>query len=386
MTDPLRRAFDDLADEVVMVDLRDRALGTSRRRTRRRRSWVSISAIAAVLAVVGGAALVWTRPAGHPLPPAGSTSPTPSVTPSVTAPPTPLSVLPGTAIYLTTDRVSLEAVRIVAGQRQTTTIATANLDEVMTATISPDGSTIAFEPNCDLGQGGTSADLSVVSVAGGTPRKVVTGVRCDGGSQPIWFPDSASLRVVYLTNRTTGDDSCRRIDVATGAFTQLGTKLGTTQNAGWCDYVAFSPGGGFRARRVSNRWVVETSAGATVRSVAVFATGPVGSAIQGLSADGRYLAIGIHNTDPGIERTANTVVDTVTGERLPLATLLGREPAANATLGGISFLPDGGAVVDTYLQAAATHTWYLISAVGAVTAIVDNAPGWIDNGQFVYLP
>jgi hypothetical protein len=375
MIDPLRRALDDLAEEVVMVDLRDRALGTSRRRTRRRRSLVSISAAAAVLAVVGGVALAWTKTNGHPLTPAGPTGPT---RPSVTAPATPLSVLPGTAIYLASDGVRLQAVRVVAGQRQTTTIATANHDEVMTATISPDGSTIAF----NWSQGGsTSANVSVVSVAGGTPRKVASGVRCDGGMQPIWFPDSASLRVVYLTDPTAGE-SCGRVDVATNAVTQLGT----TPNAGWCDYVAFSPGGAFRARQVGNQWVVETAAGATVRSVATFLTGPLGSAIQGLSADGRYLAIGRHNTDPSIQRTAYTIVDTTNGEQLSLATLLGRAPAAGATLGGINFLPDGGAVVDTYVQGASTHTWYLLSTVGVVTAIVDNAPSGIANGQFVYLP
>jgi hypothetical protein len=377
MIDPLRRALEDLAEEVVMVDLRDRALGTSRRRTRQRRSLVSFSAAAAVLAVTGAVALVWSQTDGHPLPPAGPTRPT---TPSVTAPATPSSVLPGTAIYLTSDGVSLQAVRIVAGQRQTTTIATANSDEVMTATISPDGSTIAFEPGCDWSQGGsTSATVSVVGIAGGTARKVASGVRCDGGMHPIWFPDSASLRVVYFTDLATGE-RCGQVDAATSAF----TVLGATQNAGWCDYVAFAPGGAFRARLVGNQWVVETAAGTTVRSVATFLTGPLGSAIQGLSADGRYLAIGAHNTDPGIRRTAYTVVDTVTGEQLPLATLLGRDPGGT-TLSGISFLPDGGAVVDTDVQGAGAHTWYLLSAVGVVTAIVDNAPSGIANGQFVYL-
>jgi hypothetical protein len=43
-------------------------------------------------------------------------------------------------------------------------------------------------------------------------------------------------------------------------------------------------------------------------------------------------------------------------------------------------------VVDTYVQGASTHTWYLLSTVGVVTAIVDNAPTGIANGQFVYLP
>jgi hypothetical protein len=55
-------------------------------------------------------------------------------------------------------------------------------------------------------------------------------------------------------------------------------------------------------------------------------------------------------------------------------------------LGRISFLSDRGAVVDTSVQGASTHTWYLLSAVGTVTAIVDQAPGPIENGQFVYLP
>ena len=386
MTHPLRRALNDLAEEVVMVDLRDRTLHTSRQRTRRRRLWVSVTTAGAVMTVISAAALLWPHPGDTPPQPVGPTSqPTvtaPTASTTVTTPATPLTYLPGTAMYLTLNDDQLQVVRIVAGQPQTTTIGVVDIDGSMSATLSPDGQTVAYETGCEAPPG-VVGDLVINRSAGGTPRTVANGIWCGGGPHPIWFRDSASLRVSYPTKDITGLERCGRMDVATGAFTSLGTVLGE----GWCEYLAFSPDGSLRARIADggHQYVIETAASVVVRYATIppFVP-PAGRCIQALSADGRYLALGQHNSDIGTNRRVRWIEDTSTGEFVPLATLLGHSPADGEELDGISFLADGGAVVATVTNQV--FRWYLLSSIGVVTAIVDDAPGQILTGQFVYLP
>src|SRR5512143_1227585 len=90
MTENLRTSLDDLAEEVTVVDLRDRVLRGARRITVRNRAIGALT----VAAVLGGslfAASPIVRRSGPPAPPATSRSatPVPSASPSGSASPTP---------------------------------------------------------------------------------------------------------------------------------------------------------------------------------------------------------------------------------------------------------------------------------------------------------
>ncbi len=80
MNDRLHNDLADLAEQVAVVDLRDRALRTSRRITLRRRLTAAAVAVA-VITIGAGGAFAFSGQENKPVP-AGSTSPSPSASPS----------------------------------------------------------------------------------------------------------------------------------------------------------------------------------------------------------------------------------------------------------------------------------------------------------------
>jgi hypothetical protein len=80
MNDRLHNDLADLADQVAVVDLRSRALRTSRRITLQRRL-TAVAAAVAVIAIGAGGAFAFSGQDQKPVP-AGSTSPSPSTSPS----------------------------------------------------------------------------------------------------------------------------------------------------------------------------------------------------------------------------------------------------------------------------------------------------------------
>ena len=379
-----------------MVDLRERALTTSRRITVRRRALAS--AAVAVTAVIAGTAFL-LRPAPADVAPGPSATsasprrtdeptPTPASSPTVAdttshppAKPAPAigawqstaaPSLPGTAVYVTATGdaapYTISVHRLANGTRQTRTLGpvTDNGCAAQSATISPDGEWLAFVLGDAVGL--THGDeLYAVNLTDGTTRLLARGVDCTGGNHPIWWPDSASLRV-------TRGQQLGRVDLATGGFTPL--------PPAWRDYVAFAPGGGPRV--VAGR--LETADGQLIRQLPpVPSPPPVGSSIQAVSADGRYVAVGAHNTDPGVQRGAFEVMDTVSGQVVGLATLLGQEPPGGEQLSNVFFLANGGMIVCTNVRNTPNVTWRLVRAVGSVTATLTAAPTFVSTGQFTYL-
>jgi hypothetical protein len=198
-------------------------------------------------------------------------------------------------------------------------------------------------------------------------RLVVQGAGC---FMAIWTPDSSQL-LVHVGS------TCRLVTVATGASTAFGGDRD-------CGYVAFSPGGAYRAWYPS----VETSAGVVVHALpATLPGGPEGIPVEafGVTDDGRYVSMGLGNTDPGRSRGGGWLYDTATGTFLDEAALLGPDQDGER-LYSVSFLPGGGLMVSTYSETTATHRWHLLSGIGTVTATLADAPGFIGVGEFAYQP
>ena len=185
-------------------------------------------------------------------------------------------------------------------------------------------------------------ELYVVNLTDGSTKLLARGVDFTGGNHLIWFPDSASLRIYR-------GDQLGRVDVVNGGFTPLPDA--------WRGYVAFAPGGGLRI--VGGR--LESADGQLIRQLPpIPLPPPVGTSAQSLSADGRYLAVGHHNTDPGVARNAYEVMDTVNGQVVGLATLLGQELPATDVLSNVFFLANGGMIVCTNVGGSPNVTWRLV--------------------------
>jgi hypothetical protein len=395
MSEELRRALHDLATEVSVVDLRDRALATSRRMTRRRQA-LTAATVVAVVAVLGGVtAALWPRGRNtDPPPPAESPTPTasasasPSPEPSTPVDPlapalgpwvsSPRASLPGTALYLTFDVVSASpgaytyrytVHRLADGVDQAATlgpeVSITNCSANIPA-LSPDGTTVAMAAGGveRPGEGWVDgAALYVTDVTTGTSRRLVEGIECGAA---IWSADSSRL----LVQTSSG---CHWVDVATGVATAYEHEA--------CTYVAFAPTGGGWSRFPN----VYTPAGAVATTLPRPPDFPQGPPVttQAISADGRYVALGYGSTDPGYKREARWLYDTTTGQFLTPAQVLGAAYAGRQ-ITNVVFLAGGGMVVSTFDSATAAHAWHYLPQLGSVAATVD-ASGPIETGRFTYL-
>jgi Periplasmic component of the Tol biopolymer transport system len=222
MSEQLRRALHDLSTEVSVVDLRDRALATSRRMTRRRRALTAAVAVAVVAVVGGVTAALWPRGL-NPTPPPPAETPTPTTTlsespsPSPSAPVDPLAPvlgewvssprasLPGTAVYLSLDPVAGTPVphtyrytvhRLADGVEQ---VATLGPDVSLTncslniPSVSPDGSKVAMAAG-GVERPGESwvdgASLFVTDLTTGASRRLLDNIECVA---TIWSADSSRI-------------------------------------------------------------------------------------------------------------------------------------------------------------------------------------------------
>jgi hypothetical protein len=393
MSEELRRALHDLSMEVSVVDLRDRALATSRRMTWRHRALAATATVAVVTVVAGVTATLWPRGVDTSPPPSESLSPRPSTHADPLAPvlgervALPWESLPGTVVYLSFDVLSgnpgahtyqysvrrvADGVALVAslGPEVTHTDCSFNVPSV-----SPDGSMVAMAAGGKVRPGetwldGTSvfvdgASLFVTDLATGASRRLVDGIECGA---TIWSPDSARI----LVSTPSG---CRWVDVTTGAATPYERDEG-------CGYVAFAPTGGFWAS-YPNVYTPANTVATVVPRPPDFPEGqPV--TIQAVSANGRFVALGHGSTDPGYQREARWLYDTTTGQFLTAGQVLGAAHAGKQ-ITNVVFLANGGMVVSTYDPAAAKHYWHDVAQLGSVVATVV-APGPILTGRFAYLP
>ncbi|MFG2106217.1 hypothetical protein [Micromonospora chersina] len=330
--DRLRLDLAGLAEEVTPVDLRDRALRTSRRLGIQRAVATSAAALVVLAAATGTALAI--RPNGQgPAPaPAGpsvtSTAPpvevTPTPSPSDSASPTgsparPPAALAGTRYYLemTDTRAQIHAVR--AGSNQVVhQISYARYGcEPNTITVSPDGRRVAWVQ--DSTDNGTSGVLLAATIGKPGAVRLLDDVNCLG-TRPLVWKNGDQLLVhkktrepvlfdVAANKRINGDPSLERpagrpddmadsrIWSADGAWMAVSTedksyKPFVTDGRRTYEY-AYTP-----PKEEAAHW-----GGWEARSV---------------SLDGRYVSVGWEGTDPSRHDDSFAVVDTTTSKVVDL--------------------------------------------------------------------
>ncbi|GHJ12232.1 hypothetical protein [Micromonospora sp. AKA38] len=321
--DRLRFDLADLADEVTPVDLRDRALRTSRR-LGIRRAVATSAAVLLVLAAATGTALA-IRPDGSApapavpsvtsTPPPVEPTPTPSVEPSGTpsssrepgtSPGQPQSVLTGTRFYLeqAPTRSRIHAVRGTEDRVVHEVVHSGDGCEANTVTVSPDGRRVVWVQ--DSTDNNMSGVLLIATVGKAGARTFAEGISCLG-SRPLRWQRSDLLMVQkkngqsLLLNASTrqpvpGDpgqetDRCWSVDGTWLAAVAEGTPY-VTGGTGIRQYTYTPP------KQEADKW-----GGWEARSV---------------STDGRYLAVGWIGTDPSRRDGSFAVVDTTTSKVVDL--------------------------------------------------------------------
>ena len=363
MTGPdhrLRASLRDLAEAVEPADLYDGAVRRSRRIARREAAIGTTAALAALVLLAGG---LWHSPrgktgeppravhapvaspsAGHSasaLPPAApspaATTPRHTGVPSAearkrknqprvvvtTSPPQSrkLTDLRGHVFYQETGPEP-DVVRLSPADGVTRTVLP---DAPSRVGISPDGSRIAY----------ASGDaLLVARTAGGPADRVTTGVTTTDQA-PAWSPDGA--RVLVRAGRPAV------VEVGTRALTALPAELGAGRHFRWS-------GDGNRLVYATSYCALEVAgnAGGSGFSVPVLGDrqpvdNPDGLAAckpTSVDATGERVTVPLQSTgETGADSpdTADAVVDTVTGDLLPL-------PVTDSVVGTV-FAPDGNLLV-----------------------------------------
>ncbi|MFI7213183.1 TolB family protein [Micromonospora maritima] len=352
--DRLRFDLADLADEVTPVDLRDRALRTSRR-LGVQRAVVTSAAALVVLAAATGTALA-IRPNGQAPAPAGpsvtstappvDSSPTPSVGPSRTPSGSP-SGSPSTVTgggpagppvgrivygpapgnedtataYLWSFEPGSEPARMAKLPRGAA---------VTNAAVSPDGRRVAWVD--------ADSALRVADVDGDNARKLTPGghqlVEGDCWT-PTWSPDSRRLTIsAVLRTEPTPVWEKAVLDLTTGAYTRIADVTGC--HPVWSadgKVLAYADGEG---RVAVNR--PDGSAEKLIPGVGVRGARPSFD-IASISPDGSRLALRLRGPDEpsgdvARELDANAVIDTRTGREIEL-------PLGGRTLRQAWFSGDG---------------------------------------------
>ncbi|WP_216642290.1 hypothetical protein [Micromonospora sp. WMMA2032] len=351
--DRLRLDLADLADEVTPVDLRDRALRTSRRLGIQRVVVTSAAALA-VLAVATGTALA-IRPNGQAPAPAGPsvTSTAPPVEPTPTAPVEP-SRTPSTAPDDTTGggpgvdgtigRLVYAPSELANAPSSTSTVRLQSWrpggDPVrllgipyrpaqLNVAVAPDGQRVAWVEE--------TGAVWVSALDGSGRRKLRDGVD-DICWSPVWLPNSRQLAVRLAADRGGYSDT-GLLDISSGTFTKVTGLDGC--------HAVFAADGTLAFADGSDGTVVLTDrSGRTRRTVP--GLGVKGSRyvcfdLSSLSPDGRRIALyridrsGTYG-DAARDLVVNAVLDTRSGKELAL-------PLGGRQLRQVFFQPDGSMVV-----------------------------------------
>ncbi|RLP95888.1 WD40 repeat domain-containing protein [Micromonospora sp. CV4] len=338
--DRLRFDLTDLAEEVTVVDLRDRSLRTSRRLGLQRAIATSAAAVVLLGAAAGTALAV--RPDAGPGPvPAESPTASPSPVPSAPAPsvtPSRPAVPPDTSSPATpTARLG----KVVYGPMPTTNLGTVRLwswkpgdspdrllalpwePAVLSATVSPDGRQVAW-----VDRDGT---LWVSALDGSGKRKVRE--QTDSMCQTTWSPDSR-----HLTAAVAGEGA-GLVDVVSGAYQKVDGLLGCHPVWAANGTLALADGGDgtvfLTDRRGSARRVIPGLGGEGSAYVCYD--------LASISPDGRHIALfriarGNEGGDAARSLLANVVLDTRTGKEVVL-------PLGDRELRQVFFQADGSMVV-----------------------------------------
>jgi hypothetical protein len=368
LTDRLASAADEMTGSDY-ADLRRRVYETSRRLGYRRAALGSLAML--VVLAVGGVAGLRLLPRSHAIPgPAGSPTPTVTAAPSSTAVPSPdgtsatpspgrssapAIAVPGTLTYLRTAGGPLSVTTVTdGGAPRTRTFGPVPTGQHVFS-VSPDGTRIAMILSPDPGNV-APGDLVVVE-PGGTRHMLASGIGWGGGIWPYWTPDGKQLLV------RKADGPWMLVDVASGK-----TSTGPAIDSQYAQYFAWSPSGTYRAYASGDTAVVTRADWSVVsrtstRNLAGCPVPEIGcAAVQAVSDDGRYVAVGVNNTDPGHVAGSALVLDTRTGRAAPL-------PKLSGPLSKVFFRPGGGMVLES-ASADGRYTLYAVGADGTVAATV----------------
>ncbi len=270
----------ELAEEVRPVDLRDQVLASSRRATVRRRVANGVAVSVVALAVVGGIASA-QRPA-----------PLENQVPPATPSPTSTARLPEKLFYLA----------YVDGRQSLKVLDGATTRNLFSPpvnscglTVSPDGRHAAWVTS--------AGDLMVAAPAGTGARALLNEVTCGGATAVHWLP--ASTHVLVHRGSTTVS-----VEVASGS---VGDHDGASPDYAW------SPNGKFIAEEQTGEIIVMRPGGEVVHQVRYVSETPAGgSDVQGVSDNGRYVVMGLRNTDPAKTGTGYRLLDATTGANVDL--------------------------------------------------------------------
>ncbi|MFF5172400.1 hypothetical protein ACFY3U_07180 [Micromonospora sp. NPDC000089] len=308
--DRLRFDLAELADDVNQVDLRDRALRTSRRIGLRRT--VTTSAAALVMIAAAGTALAIRPDAEAPAPaPAGpSVAATPRPTPSASPGRPPTGEVAGPAAikgfryYLgiidTEVRIhrvgpTIHEVKLLPLDRSG---CTAN-----SVTVSPDGKQLAWVKSDSAD--GSSGTLVTTGFNAFTERTLATGVTCVG-ARPLVWQDGRHLMATKGNRSVLFDAVAGR---PAGGVPGRGRNRCWSADGTW--QAGVDAGGPFVTNgRQTHRY--------TYAPPTDGATNLDGWQVRSVSMDGRYVSIGWSGTDPSRQDGSFTVVDTTTSRVVDL--------------------------------------------------------------------
>ncbi|TYB36914.1 hypothetical protein FXF50_17965 [Micromonospora sp. AP08] len=314
--DRLRLDLAGLAEEVTPVDLRDRALRTSRRLGIQRAVATSAAALVVLAAATGTALAIRPNGSAHTPAPAGpsvtSTWPPVEVTPTpeasdsaspTSSPVKPASALPGTRYYLenTSSKIRIHAVRDDSDR----VVHQLPIDlpyscEASTLTVSPDGKRLAWV------QDSTDGNASGILLAG-TPGEpgattLLEDVNCLGPRALVW--QGSDLLMV-------GKKSGQSVLFDVAANKRVNGDPGQETDRCWS---------------ADGRWLAAVADGKPyvtdgTQSRQYTYTPPQDEAAhwggwqaRSVSLDGRYVSVGWVGTDPSRHDDSFAVVDTTTSK------------------------------------------------------------------------
>jgi hypothetical protein len=270
----------ELAEEVRPVDLRDQVLASSRRATVRRRVANGVAASVVALAVAGG--IAWAQR------PAPLENQVPPATPATTS----TARLPDKLFYLAyvDGRHSLKVLEGATSRNLFSPPANS-----CGLTVSPDGRHAVWVTS--------AGELMAAAPAGTNARALLSEVTCSGATAVHWLPASTHV----LVNR---GPTMVSVEIATGSV---------GDHDGASPYYAWSPNGKFIAEEQTGEIIVMRPGGEVVHQVAYVSETPYGgSDVQSVSDNGRYVVMGLRNTDPQRIGTGYRLVDATTGANVDL--------------------------------------------------------------------
>jgi hypothetical protein len=366
----LHEALSDLAEEVEIVDLHERALRTSRRLGARRVAVTALAVAALVALTAAGAKAVIPAKHGPPAPPAasGSVTPAPTATgsPSPEATPAPegsagVSAAPppaggtafGTRVYYdpSNTRTTGLVVAWAPGRPQVTTVFSAlpEGDAEANVNVSPDRRWLSYVATM-----APDSPLHLVDLHTGKDRVLRTKV--DGLCvEPAWAPDSRRL---LISDRSGSESRDGVLDVTTGVFTPF------TANPAGCHATWAVDGSAIVYANGSGKIFIVDPDGRNQRWVPHLGDpgAPMSFDLSSVAPGGTRMACYLHQ--PGATAVgdvarglfANAVVDTRTGQKVTL-------PISGQLLQAV-FRPDGSLIAR--VKGQAHHQFVLISATGTV--------------------